>query len=129
MRYRKLVTALIILASPAAFSQQPGTFQGKWSGPMKGQGGGDNTLELTIGEAGGTWHMTADGNRGRANACLRRDFPVVVTPKSPSEVSIEIKGAQILQGCIDQTGVLKLVDGKAIEGSLADGRTFTLTRR
>jgi hypothetical protein len=96
---------------------------------MKGKGGGDNMLELTIGEAGGTWHMKAEGNRGRGNACFGRDFPVVVTPKSPSEVSIEIKGAQILQGCIDETGVLKLVDGKAIEGSLADGRTFTLTRR
>lgn len=123
-----LFCALAMLAA-AATSQTAGSFSGKWAGSTKNMGGGDLVVDLVIGDGAGTWRFVRQGNQGKNNPCLEKDFPVVVVSQSASELSLKIDGAKVLQGCLDQVATLKSADGKLLEGTLDDGRPVSLTRR
>ncbi len=123
---RQLLGALIMLLPALTLSQQVNAFVGKWTGSMAGSSGRELQLEVAITQAGGAWRFIG---RAKNNPCLGRDFPISVTAQSSTELQIEVKGSSVLQGCIDETIVLRAPDATTIEGALADGRTFRLTRQ
>ena len=118
----------LAIFSASALAQQPAPLHGKWLGVIKGQGGGELSVELVLAETGSTWRFLPRGNQGHRNPCVGREFPVVLKSQTATELSFEIRGAQILQGCINQTATLTSTDGKTLEGSLADGRAVSLSR-
>jgi len=123
-----LFCTLAVLAA-AATSQTAGSFSGKWAGSTKSMDGGDLAVDLVLIEGAGTWRFVRQGNQGKNNPCLEKDFPVVVVSQSASELSLKIDGAKVLQGCMDQSATFKSADGKLLEGTLADGRPVSLTRK
>jgi hypothetical protein len=128
MRTSLFVAVFIATASSAAVSQQAGPFQGKWSGSMPGQSENQLGVELEVGDTTGTWRMTPQGNWGLKNPCFKRLFPVTVTSQSTTELRIEINGAKVLQGCMNQSAFFKQVDANTLEGELGDGRLVKLSR-
>ncbi|MBC7788774.1 MAG: hypothetical protein H7Z74_02405 [Anaerolineae bacterium] len=126
--------SLILVALAAAvfptliYAQQSPSLLGKWSGTMSTAGGGELAVELSLSETAGTWRFVPKGSQGRNNPCLGKDFPVVVTTQSATELKFEVLGASVIQGCINAAAVLNLIEGKSLEGSLADGRIVKLAR-
>ena len=128
---RSYFASFILLALvQSAIAQQSNTLVGNWVGTMQGLSGNQLDVELTLGEKSGVFIMRPPrGNAGRSNQCFGKDFPVTVSSQSPSEAAVEIKGASVLPGCIDQSVTFKTADGKSMEGVLPDGRQIRLGRK
>ncbi len=128
---RNYVASFILLGLvQTAIAQQGNTLMGNWVGTMQGLSGNQLNVELTLGESSGVFLMRPPrGNAGRSNQCFGKDFPVSVSSQSSSEAAIEIKGASVLPGCIDQSVTFKSADGKSMEGVLPDGRQIRLSRK
>lgn len=127
MRYSKFFPAVLLFVVADLSAQTPGSLQGKWSGKTQSQVGGELAVELVIAESNGTWRFIPRGTQ-RNNPCLGKDFPVSVISQSSAELSIEIKGSSVMQGCSDFSATLKSGDGKSLEGELSGGRHISLTR-
>lgn len=127
---RNYIAGPLALVIPLmAFSQQVNSFQGKWAGTMVAKNGGEVSIELVINEAAGTWRLIARGMQGKNNQCFGKNFPVKVISHSETGLELDIDGASVLQGCIDQTATLKSSDNKTLEGALRDGRTVKVVRQ
>jgi hypothetical protein len=46
-----------------------------------------------------------------------------------SELTFAIQGEKVLDGCINESATLKVVDAKTLKGTLTDGRSMTLVRK
>lgn len=117
-----------LLMPVLVLSQQANPFAGRWSGSiaMSRNNGQQVQLELSITQTGGTWRLIG---RAKGDPCLGKDFPIVVTSQSEMELQVEVKGASVLQGCMDQAAILKTSDMKHVDGVLADGTAFQLVRQ
>ena len=85
-------------------------------------------LEVVLTGTSGTWRMTSMTGPGRNNPCLGRELPVVILAQSDNELNLEVQGGKVIQGCLDQTASLKLIDPKTLDGALKDGRPVKLSR-
>lgn len=128
MSRKTLLLGCLGALATTALAQQPAPLQGKWVGFMKGQGLGELNVELVVAESGGSWRFYPRGNSGLRNPCVGKEFPIVVKSQNATDLVFEIKGSQVMQGCIDQAATLKSTDGKTLEGALGDGRSVSLAR-
>ena len=125
---RTLCVALVAAFPSLICAQQSNSLLGKWSGTMSTAGGGELVVELSLSETAGTWRFVPRGNQARNNPCIGKDFPVAVTSQSAKELKFEVRGASVIQGCINAAAVLDAVDDKRLEGTLDDGRVVKLAR-
>ncbi|MFN7855972.1 MAG: hypothetical protein ACK5OA_05245 [Acidovorax sp.] len=97
---------------------------------MKETNGNQTQVELKVANAAGAWRMTgASGASSRnQNPCAKRDLPISVRTNSATDLVIQIEGAQVIRGCLNQTASFKSADGNSLEGSFADGRVVNLKR-
>jgi hypothetical protein len=121
-----MLITLFPLAVPA---QEPNAYLGTWTGSMATSGAKVLPLELSITETGGTWRFLRGGTGTRENPCVGKEFPVTVVSRSQAELQFEVKGSSVIQGCVDEPGVLRPVDAQNLEGTLKDGRAIKLTRK
>lgn len=132
MHVLRMVGAIALLAwPPALWAQDAGPYAGQWVGTMKSQAGGEVKVDLMLQGAAGTWRMSTPDRpgRARANPCLERDLPVALVAQTAQEVQFDVQGAKVVKGCIDHRATLTTIDGKTLQGRLADGRALTFTRR
>ena len=126
MHLRSLVTAILVGVAASALAQSE-AFVGRWSGTMQVSEGRELPLEVTINETSGAWKMVLVGPRGRANPCLGRDLPMTVEAKGDSVV-LDIRGAEVLAGCLNQRVTLTLTGGQ-LSGQFPSGSAVKLTKK
>jgi hypothetical protein len=126
MQVRSVLMLALGLSLSPVFAQS-NSYAGNWSGTMEGNGGRQVPVEVTLMDSGGTWRMTVSGPAGRGNPCFGKDLPLVLET-TPEGVVLDIKGAQVITGCLDQRATLTHVNGK-LTGTLKDGRAVTLVRK
>ena len=120
-----LATALALSLAPA-FAQST-SYAGKWTGTMEGNGGRQVPVEVTLAESSGTWRMMLQGAPGRNNPCIGKALPLTYEAVG-DQVRLDIQGAQLIAGCIDQPAALTHANGQ-LTGTLRDGRAVTLTKQ
>jgi N-methylhydantoinase A/oxoprolinase/acetone carboxylase beta subunit len=126
MQSRALLVALLTFALSLSFAQSP-AYVGHWTGTMVGNGGGTVPLEVTINNGSGVWRMTPTSAGSRKNPCFGKDLPMTVQAVAEGVV-LEIRGGQVISGCMDQRANLTL-NAEKLTGALADGRPVTLTKK
>lgn len=129
MKIGLLATALVFFAT-AAKTQTTETLEGVWVGTVKEVNGQQTQVELKLTTAAGTWRMmnTSAGNSSR-NPCANKDLPVTIKSSSATELVLQIEGAKVLRGCLNQAVSLQSADTKSLTGSFADGRMVNLIRQ
>lgn len=123
----KLASILLLLAS-AAHAQQA-NYQGTWTGMATSATGAQVRVVLTIEAGRGTLRMSPSANYVTIDQCHDRDIPVAVESQTDAGLKVDIKGEQVLHGCINESATLKWVSPKVLEGTLKDGRTMKLERK
>jgi len=106
--------SVMIFASSYVYAQEGGQFNGEWMARYDNTSDEGQQVKLTIADQGGSWHAYRGGKR---NPCVRRDIPIAVERKSPSEILVQVKAAEFLQGCPNSTLSLKLTAPDKLEGS------------
>ncbi len=127
MRPNSTIFGLLILGAVTVNAQQQPTIDGKWTGTVPNLQGNPLNIEVVLQGQSGSWRMTPQSGPGRNNPCFGRELPITVT-QSESQVTIEILGDKVIQGCMNQTASMKLLDPKTLEGALKDGRPIKLSR-
>ena len=122
---RLIAAASLLLALTCAIAQSP-RYQGSWTGTFQATPTAQLTVDVEFDGNAGKWRA-ASSNRN--NPCLNRDFPVVITNQSDTELTFEVYGSKTLVGCTDATVSLKAVDEKTLDGALNDGRRVRLMRK
>ncbi len=123
MRKFFLMTAVAATVQ-AALAASP--FDGKWTvhvGEAK-----RTSVEVALSDGKGTWTMYGSGSISRDNPCMNKRLPVVVKSATDTEVSIDIDGNSVLNGCL--TGNLVLHPGAdgTWTGVLPGGAAMTWAR-
>ncbi len=128
----RFIVALSLALCGATLHAQPPDLSGKWRGTLETKSGtAPMELYVVIKGRTGTLRMSLSARAlgsGRLGACYDRDLPLEVVEPTDTDVVLDVQGAKVLQGCLNQKARLKLVDGKTLEGTLADGRAMKLTR-
>ena len=125
MLYSKFFPAVFLVVVAGLSAQTLGSLQGKWSGKTESQVGGELAVELVIAESKGTWRFIPRGTQ-RNNPCLGKDFPVSVISQSSTELSIEITGSSVMQGCSDFSATLKSAMESHLKANFPAGGTLAL---
>lgn len=124
-----LTAVLIVFSSTTTFSQQPSAFTGKWAGSMETVNFGATPVELVINDTGGTWRVFSKVGGDKNNACLGKEFPVVVTSQTATDLVFEVRGSEVIRGCPNPSVSLKSPDGKTLVGALKSGGAVNLIRQ
>lgn len=128
MRTSYRVAGVLFLFASLAHAQ-PASYQGKWTGTVTASNGSQIRVNVTIAKDGGTLRTSPGSNTVTIDQCHDRDIPIIVQSQTASELTVAIKGASVLKGCIDETATLKLIDPKTLQSTLQDGRVVKLTRK
>lgn len=103
-----------MLVSSCVYAQDTSQFNGEWMARYDNASDEGQQVKLTIADQGGSWHAYRGGKR---NPCVRRDIPISVERKSSSEILVQVKAADFLQGCPNSTLSLTLIAPDKLEGS------------
>lgn len=117
------------VCSAAVLAQEPGGFDGRWSGSFVTPGGGTLVVELVLDGASGTWQIFPNGIQAREFPCLVPRHAVTVRQRSATELRFSIDASKTLRGCQDGRAALRLVDDRHLEGQFGDGRELKLRRK
>ncbi|MFN9728322.1 MAG: hypothetical protein ACK543_12570 [Acidovorax sp.] len=130
MRLHTALLTSLVFVGTSTHSQTRASLDGSWAGTVKETNGNQTQVELKVANAAGAWRITlASGAPSRnQNPCANRDLPISVRTNSATDLVIQIEGAQVIRGCLNQTASFKSADGNSLEGSFADGRVVNLKR-
>jgi hypothetical protein len=125
-----LIVIPAVLAFTAAWAQAPAHI-GTWTGTMEGPAGRSLPVEIQLTDTAGTFRMSppagANPAATRNNPCFGKSLPVVVH-SSPDGVMLEVRGSDVIPGCVD-TKITLTGSGAEYKGQTGAGRPVTLTRK
>lgn len=106
--------SVVIFTSSCVYAQEASQFNGEWMAHFDNASDQRQQIKLTIADQGGSWHAYRGGMR---NPCVRRDIPISVERKNSSEILVQVKAEEFLQGCPNSTLSLRLTAPDKLEGS------------
>ena len=114
-----------LAAAAPAPAASPG-FDGNWQALIDTPTGRQYRADLALTPEGGTWQL---GVRNANDACQGLPTPVRWRPIESGGIELTLLGSKALQGCRDTVISLMPASDATLQGRIASGIGFTLSRR
>jgi hypothetical protein len=103
---------------------------GPWTASFIGGGGGEREAEVIVKDSEATWKLrNRPGARGNSDPCIGRAFPMELESTSNGEWNFRVASSEVIAGCPDRKGSLKVIDAKTLEGHFENGTVLRLTSK
>ena len=130
MKLQAFFLASLLSFVATAHAQNVDSLAGQWSGSTKSPNSGEDLfIQVSISDSQSTWKYLTQGSARRGNACLNRDFPLVIKTVDTNKLMFSVDGFGMIAGCPSFSVALERSEDQTLSGKFGDGRPLTLKKK